>query len=118
MPRGDGTGPRGGGPMTGRGMGYCVEDNTLGFANPPYFGRGLGIRRGFGRGRGFGRDSMYNPRGVLRRRFMGTEIPRGYAENPYNPPTKEEELVNLNNDKKEIEAQLGGIEKRIKELGK
>lgn len=40
MPRFDGTGPQGMGPMTGRGMGPC--------------GRGLGIRCGFGR-RGYGR---------------------------------------------------------------
>ncbi len=25
MPRGDGTGPTGKGPMTGRGMGYCIR---------------------------------------------------------------------------------------------
>ncbi|MDI3534182.1 MAG: hypothetical protein PWQ82_547 [Thermosediminibacterales bacterium] len=31
MPRGDGTGPRGLGPMTGRGMGYCA-----GFPVPGY----------------------------------------------------------------------------------
>ena len=116
MPRYDGTGPQGMGPMTGRGMGYCT-----GYANPAYFGRGLGIRRGFGRSRGFGQDSMYNPRGLLRPRFMGSAVqgmPLGYAENPYQPPTKEQELAALNSDKKEIETQLGGIEKRIKELNK
>lgn len=35
MPFYDGTGPRGMGPMTGRGLGPC--------------GRGLGLRRGYGR---------------------------------------------------------------------
>lgn len=41
MPKFDGTGPLGQGPMTGRGMGLC--------------GRGLGYGRGFGRGFGFRR---------------------------------------------------------------
>jgi len=46
MPRGDGTGPNGMGPMTGRGMGYCAGFNVPGFMNPN-FGRGLGRGRGF-----------------------------------------------------------------------
>lgn len=32
MPRGDGTGPMGMGPMTGRAAGYCVGNNVPGFA--------------------------------------------------------------------------------------
>ena len=51
MPRGDRTGPLGGGPMTGRRMGNCAgtESTGLGFG----FGRGL-FSRGRGYGRGFG----------------------------------------------------------------
>lgn len=45
MPGFDRTGPRGEGPMTGRGLGPC--------------GRGLGFRRGFGRGFGRGRGYAY-----------------------------------------------------------
>ncbi|RKX98944.1 MAG: hypothetical protein DRP55_07905 [Spirochaetes bacterium] len=120
MPGLDGTGPQGGGPMTGRGMGYCI-----GYVNPTYLGIGGGIRGGVGRGyvpgrgfgRGFGQGSMYNPRGILRPRFVGSAVlPWGYAENPYQPPPREQELATLNSYKKEIETQLGGIEKRIKEL--
>jgi hypothetical protein len=82
MPRGDGTGPAGMGPMTGWGAGYCAGNNAPGFTNlspgralrvrdgsaiPPQglaYGRGtpygitaLGWRcgRGPGRGRGRGR---------------------------------------------------------------
>ena len=49
MPRFDGTGPMGQGPMTGRGMGPC------GGCSP--FGWRMGFRKGMGRGmgRGFGR---------------------------------------------------------------
>jgi hypothetical protein len=83
MPRGDGTGPMGLGPMTGRAAGYCAGYPTPGFMNPyggrwlgsgyapyggpyaarvpgayPYFapfpGRGLGLAWGRGGGRGMG----------------------------------------------------------------
>jgi len=52
MPFGDGTGPRGMGPMTGRGAGYCTGFGRPGFANPipgrGWFGFGLGRRRLYG----------------------------------------------------------------------
>ena len=38
MPRGDGTGPAGMGPMTGRAAGYCAGYGVPGFMNP-YGGR-------------------------------------------------------------------------------
>ena len=49
MPFGDGTGPRGMGPMTGRGAGYCAGFGRPGFANPIPGRRwfGFGWRRGF-----------------------------------------------------------------------
>jgi hypothetical protein len=43
MPRGDGTGPMGMGPMTGRGFGFCAGYAYPGF----YFGRGF-RRHAFG----------------------------------------------------------------------
>jgi len=43
MPRGDGTGPMGLGPMTGRAAGYCVGYGAPGFMNPiPRAGFGVG----------------------------------------------------------------------------
>ena len=53
MPRGDGTGPGGMGPMTGRAAGYCVGYGVPGYANP-IPGRGFGYGGG-GYGRGGGR---------------------------------------------------------------
>jgi len=48
MPGGDGTGPWGLGPRTGRRAGYCSGYNTPGFANrsiwPPFGGRWFGSR--------------------------------------------------------------------------
>ena len=62
MPFGDRTGPRGMGPMTGRGAGYCAGFGQPGFANPipgrGWLGFGFGWggwggwRGGWGRGRG------------------------------------------------------------------
>ena len=45
MPRGDGTGPMGGGPMSGRGMGTCAA-----YPNPGYASGGFGCGKGCGRG--------------------------------------------------------------------
>ena len=42
MPRGDGTGPAGLGPMTGRGLGYCAGYSRPGYATPRF-----GWRRGW-----------------------------------------------------------------------
>ncbi|MBN1756751.1 MAG: DUF5320 domain-containing protein [Chitinispirillaceae bacterium] len=55
MPRGDRTGPRGMGPMTGRGAGFCAGNAVPGFVNQmPGRGAGFGGQgRGFGRGRGW-----------------------------------------------------------------
>lgn len=49
MPYGDGTGPRGRGPRTGRGLGFCAGFDRPGYTSPdnrPY-GRGLGRGRGY-----------------------------------------------------------------------
>jgi len=82
MPRGDGTGPMGMGPMTGRAAGYCAGSGVPGYMNAgPVCGYGRGLGRGFGLsygrrwgrgfpGRGFGRRAAwygmpygYMPRG-------------------------------------------------------
>ncbi|HEY41069.1 MAG TPA: DUF5320 domain-containing protein [Dehalococcoidia bacterium] len=73
MPFGDRTGPRGTGPMTGRGAGYCGGFGRPGYTNPTpgsgwfgfgWRGWGSGRGRGFGRGRVFGwrwYAPRYNP---------------------------------------------------------
>ena len=57
MPRGDGTGPLGAGPLTGRGAGYCAGFGLPGFLNAfpgRFWGRPRwGMRMGGGRGLGF-----------------------------------------------------------------
>ena len=89
MPRGDGSGPMGMGPMTGRAAGFCAGYNRAGFMNPAA-GRGLGM--GFGRG--------------FRNRFSANVFP---GVRPDAVMTKEEELESL-------KAALENLNKRIKEL--
>jgi len=42
MPRRDGTGPMGMGPMSGRGAGFCNANGVPNDMHQPCFGRGLG----------------------------------------------------------------------------
>lgn len=58
MPAGNGTGPMGQGPMTGRGAGFCAGYDAPGLTKG--YGRGMG--RGFGPGRGRGRGMGYRHR--------------------------------------------------------
>lgn len=56
MPRRDGSGPLGGGSMTGRGLGVCAGKNMVKYGAG--LGLGLACRRGFGGG--FGRGFAIN----------------------------------------------------------
>ena len=83
MPFGDGTGPRGMGPMTGRGGGYCAGFNAPGFANPIPGRLGLGYGRGPGRAYGFPpRSRRYMP-AFSYRRFGYPSFGRGFYGYPY-----------------------------------
>ena len=116
MPGGDGTGPLGMGPMTGRAAGFCAGYRMPGYINS-IPGRGFGM--GFGRGRGFwGRGGE---RG-WRNQFYATGIP-GWAWGgaPYTAPyatapTKEQELDMLKGQAEQFESALGDIRKRLQEL--
>ena len=75
MPRGDGTGPQGQGPMSGKGAGACRGDMNR---NP---NEGQPRSRGIGRGQGLGRR-MTNSLGNLRQRLRGRKSGRGRGRNP------------------------------------
>ncbi len=96
MPFGDGTGPLGLGPGTGRGLGPC--------------GRGLAWRRGqryFGRWwRGYG--------------FRNWGWGANQWNYPLNPPTlsENEEKQLLEQDLKDLKEEITAIEKRLEELKK
>ncbi|KPJ65609.1 MAG: hypothetical protein AMJ45_04880 [Syntrophobacter sp. DG_60] len=107
MPAGNGTGPFGLGPMTGRGMGYCAGYGVPGYyANPR-------PRLGLGRGRGRG----------FRWQYWATGLPGwmryGYAPGvaPVYPGiAPEQELGFLKDQASFLEQQLNAISNRIKEL--
>ncbi|MBA1336954.1 MAG: hypothetical protein HPY66_3390 [Firmicutes bacterium] len=103
MPFGDGTGPMGMGPMTGRGAGFCA-----GFPVPGYMNPAVGCGMGFGRGRGF------------RRMFYLTGMP-GWARYgypaygaAYAPAVDEKEF--LSSQVEFLENQLQQVKKRLKML--
>ena len=93
MPRGDGSGPAGMGPMTGRAAGYCAGYPMPGYVNP-YGGRFAPTRRvgysavpaagyygarrsGFGGYAGFGGRTGYGRRAGFLSRPMGFGAGRG-----------------------------------------
>ena len=121
MPRGDRTGPRGMGPMTGRGLGYCVGYGAPGYASPA-----LGYGRGFGRGQGpwgAGRGGWGGGRG-WRHWYYATGLPGwarfGYAPTwgygPYQPMTEEQEVELLGNQAEALKRELDAIAQRLEEL--
>lgn len=117
MPFGDGTGPMGLGPMTGRAAGYCAGYGRPGYLNPIYgrFGYGRGFGGGYGRG--------------YRHWYWATGLPgwarTGWGAYPmnYNVPyagslTAEQELEILKNQAKSFQQALDNVNKRIEELEK
>ncbi len=137
MPRGDGTGPAGMGPMTGRAAGYCAGYGVPGFMNPiPGGGRGMAWGRGGGFGRGLGRGFRGG------RPPMGAPVPPGAAYTPppnagvpyphpaayagsmpadgassyTTAPTPQQEAEALKGQAEHLEDMLEGIKQRISEL--
>jgi hypothetical protein len=108
MPRGDGTGSMGMGPMTGRGAGYCAGFAMPGFMNP-FPGRGMG--RGRGRGRGFGMGRGW------RHGWAGADFPAAAYPVPYTPATApQNEVEALKTQANYFNEALEEINKRIAEL--
>lgn len=117
MPRGDGTGPMGLGPMTGRGAGYCAGYGVPGYMNP--VGGRLGLGFGWGGGRGW------------RHWYYATGLP-GWARFGWAPawgtvppawaagfaPTPEQEADLLRRQADWLKQQLDAISQRLDELEK
>ncbi len=122
MPAGDGTGPLGMGPMTGRRAGYCAGYGMPGYANPAVPRMGMGWRCGWGGGRGRGGGyrwrHWYHATGVPGWARYGA--PPAWAVPPVapyaGPPTPEQEVAFLRNQAEWLKEQLEAIEKRITEL--
>lgn len=99
MPAGDGTGPSGAGPMTGRGAGYCAGNRAPGYASP---GPGRALGRRFGRG------------------FRGRGFARGWGGRWGFPsdaaPTAEAELDALKNQAEYLAGALENIKMRVEDI--
>jgi hypothetical protein len=108
MPRGDGTGPAGVGPMTGRGAGSCAGFGTAGCG----FGMGFGRSRA-GSGAGFGGRGWRNW-------FHATGLPYWMRTvGPQSPdvrPNPDVQKQALRNQAQALEAELDSIKKRLTEM--
>ena len=116
MPGGDGTGPAGMGPMTGRAAGYCAGYSVPGFMNPVP-GRGFGFGRGWGQGFRVGRGWG----GYWRAPYAVPAYSYGARVPAYAPPygamaSPEQEADMLKSQAEYFEDALQGIKKRIAEL--
>ena len=119
MPAGDGTGPMGMGPMSGRAVGYCAGNPVPGYATPmPGRGLGFGRGRGFGVGRGLGAGF----RGGRGRGGWGGGMPYAvapaapYVAPAFVPPTASQERDALQSQIEYLEGALDGIRKRMADL--
>lgn len=111
MPRGNGTGPMGMGPMTGRAAGYCAGFGMPGYTNPGR-GFGMGLGRGCGFGSGRGRRNMFYATGLPGwMRFGGVAMPH-----PQLVPQMEQQ--SLKNQAEILQSELDAIGIRLSEMEK
>ena len=118
MPRGDGAGPAGSGPMTGLRTGYCAGYDVPGYAN-------VGRRRGFWRssagvlGGGFGWRNQFYATGLpwWARRNPALWGPHGWASTFMGgPEDKEREIEMLRTEVANLEEILKEINDRLTKL--
>ncbi len=116
MPAGDGTGPMGMGPMTGRAAGYCAGYGVPGYTNS-IAGRGFGFWGGgrgfFGRGRGHRNWFYATGLPFWARRAPYVSMPVAGAYTPISP---EQELAYLKDQAEYLTTSMNEIQKRISEL--
>ncbi len=118
MPRGDGTGPAGMGPMTGRAAGYCAGYQVPGYINPVGgrgywgWGRGGGRGRGFGRGFGWARAGYGYPAWGTAGYPYAAPYPAQFAQ----APTPENELAGLKQQAQYFQDALDEIKTRMEQL--
>jgi len=122
MPGGDGTGPAGLGPMTGRAAGYCAGYPVPGYMDPT---PGRGHFRMGGGGGGWGRRNWFYATGLTGRQRAAaggpaygvpSAYPAPYAAPFAAAPTRRQELDALKGQAEYFEDALEGIRKRIEEV--
>ena len=123
MPGGDGTGPVGMGPMTGRAAGYCAGSAAPGYLNAP---GGRGFRGGGGGRGGRGRRNRFYATGLTGWQraeagmpaFGSGQVAPATQASSGAPPAvgKEQELDLLKRQAEGLANTLDEIQKRIAEL--
>ncbi len=107
MPRGNGNGPMGMGPMTGRGMGFCTGHAAPGYQNG--YGPGYGCGYGYGLRPHRGNRHMYNAAGRPRWARQGEPAATGFD-------TAYDEKAFLKNQSVFLKEQLERINRRLSDL--
>jgi hypothetical protein len=100
MPRGDGTGPSGMGPMTGRSAGYCAGYDTPGHVN---HGLSRHFDRGHGKGLRWRQTPVYQPQTTQ----LTKEQEKQMLDN---------ELAAIEQNKKDLDQEMKSIKKRLEEI--
>jgi len=108
---GDGTGPEGLGPITGRGAGYCTGNSVPGYQNSTIPRLGLG--RANSQGRGGRHRNIFNATGLTGVQRNATSIP---AANTPPTITQEQRLEELKKQAEIIKNQLEIITRQIGEM--
>ncbi len=125
MPRGNGTGPNGMGPMTGRGAGYCAGYAAPGYASQGLqgLGRGMGLRRGcrssgrgLGFGQGFGAGFGASQRGAFARGAAARSAGQGFGRAWGQGGADWVEPVAGETEIQAMEAHMGLLERELQAL--
>jgi len=121
MPFGDGTGPGGYGPMTGRAAGFCAGYAVPGYANPVFCRGFWGGGRGRGGGGGCGWRHWYYATGLTGWQRSAALSPAwgrpwSYAAPAAPPVARQQELDALKGQAEYLEQTLSEIRRRLEEL--
>ena len=111
---GNGTGPAGFGPMTGRGAGYCAGYSVPGYQNTTVPRRGYRRTSFQGSGRGF--RNIYNATGLFGWQRGSTTLPAATTPPAATIPpvfTKEQQLEALKKQAEYLKNELGKITRQI-----
>ncbi len=119
MPRGDGTGPMGTGPMTGRRSGYCAGYDVPGYVNPVF---GKGFCRSYLNtfwGQGFGWRNWFHATGLpfwARRNLQAGGVQTGAASTYGVPMNRDAEIEMLKAEAANLESVLKDINERLMKM--
>ena len=110
MPHGDKTGPRGQGPMTGRGARFCSVSTVPGSMNP---GSGRGMGRGGCGGRGW--RNLFHATGPQCWQ-PASEASAAVPPVVFTPTVDQQQITALEDQTESLQKTLNEMQKRIEEL--